>query len=87
MSRSTAGSTNCFAPTRISNLARSSKTVARNASSRRLVDDKGVDLLVMGTLSRSGIPGMLIGNTAERVLNDVDCSVLTLKPKGFKAQL
>ena len=43
-----------------------------------------VDLLIMGTLSRSGIPGLLIGNTAERVLNEVDCSVLTLKPIGFK---
>ncbi|MEA2079293.1 MAG: universal stress protein, UspA, partial [Pseudomonadota bacterium] len=27
--------------------------------------------------------GFLIGNTAEEVLNQVDCSVLTLKPEGF----
>ena len=51
------------------------------------IKDNGVDLLVMGTLSRTGIPGILIGNTAERVLNEVECSVLTLKPKGFKAHL
>jgi universal stress protein E len=50
----------------------------------RFVSDYDVDLLVMGTISRSGIPGFLIGNTAERVLNEVDCSVLTLKPEGFK---
>lgn len=49
----------------------------------RYVDDYDVDLLIMGTLSRTGIPGLLIGNTAERVLNHVDCSVLTLKPEGF----
>lgn len=43
----------------------------------------GIDLLVMGTVCRTGIPGLLIGNTAERILNAVDCSVLTVKPKGF----
>jgi universal stress protein E len=48
------------------------------------VKSKNIDLLVMGTMSRSGIPGFLIGNTAERVLDNVDCSVLTLKPQGFK---
>jgi len=48
-----------------------------------LVEVQGIDLLVMGTLSRTGIAGFLIGNTAEEVLNQVDCSVLTLKPDGF----
>ncbi len=41
------------------------------------------DLLVMGTVCRTGIPGFFIGNTAETILNQVDCSVLTVKPKGF----
>jgi universal stress protein E len=41
------------------------------------------DLLVMGTISHGGVPGMLLGNTAERVLERVDCSLLTLKPAGF----
>jgi universal stress protein E len=41
------------------------------------------DLLVMGTVCRTGIPGLFIGNTAERILNAVDCSVLTVKPRGF----
>lgn len=50
----------------------------------RFVEDYAVDLLVMGTLSRSGIPGLLIGNTAEKVLDEVNCSVLTLKPQGFR---
>jgi nucleotide-binding universal stress UspA family protein len=27
---------------------------------------------------------MFIGNTAEEVLNSVNCSVLTVKPDGFK---
>jgi|AntAceMinimDraft_1070359.scaffolds.fasta_scaffold39124_2 nucleotide-binding universal stress UspA family protein len=50
-----------------------------------IVDSNKIDLLVMGTMSRGGIPGLLIGNTAEKVLYRVDCSVLTLKPDGFKS--
>jgi len=50
-----------------------------------LVKSKKIDLLVMGTMSRSGIPGLLIGNTAEKVLHNVDCSVLTMKPREFKS--
>lgn len=43
--------------------------------------------LVMGTSARVGIPGLLIGNTAEDTLNSVDCSVLTVKPPGFVTPL
>ena len=49
-----------------------------------LIIEKDIDLLVMGTVCRTGIAGFLIGNTAEEVLNQVDCSVLTLKPEGFE---
>jgi universal stress protein E len=42
-----------------------------------------IDLLVMGTVCRTGLSGFFIGNTAEKVLGNVDCSVLTLKPEGF----
>ncbi|MCP4074030.1 MAG: universal stress protein [Hyphomicrobiales bacterium] len=41
------------------------------------------DLLVMGTVGRTGIPGFFIGNTAETILNGIDCSVLAVKPAGF----
>ena len=43
----------------------------------------GVDLVVMGTVGRGGIPGLLMGNTAETILQQVDCSVLAIKPPGF----
>lgn len=49
----------------------------------RLVRSHEIDLLVMGTVCRTGIPGFIIGNTAEKVLDTVDCSVLTVKPVGF----
>jgi universal stress protein E len=42
-----------------------------------------IDLIVMGTIGRTGIPGLLIGNTAESILSEVNCSVLTVKPQGF----
>jgi nucleotide-binding universal stress UspA family protein len=47
------------------------------------VVSEGIDVLVMGTVARGGIPGMLLGNTAERVLRKLPCSVLTVKPDGF----
>ncbi len=49
----------------------------------RLVKSQGIDFLIMGTVCRMGIPGFIIGNTAEQVLDAVDCSVLTVKPAGF----
>ncbi len=44
---------------------------------------QGTDLVVMGTVARGGIAGLLIGNTAERVLRRLPCSVLAVKPDGF----
>jgi nucleotide-binding universal stress UspA family protein len=41
------------------------------------------DLIVMGTVGRTGLPGLIMGNTAEDILRQVDCSVLTIKPEGF----
>lgn len=47
------------------------------------VDQVTPDLLVMGSVARHGISGLLVGNAAERVIRQVGCSVLTIKPKGF----
>jgi nucleotide-binding universal stress UspA family protein len=41
------------------------------------------DLIVMGTVGRSGIPGLIFGNTAEDVLHSTQASVLAVKPEGF----
>lgn len=40
-------------------------------------------LVIMGTVARTGIAGLLIGNTAEAILEQLNCSVLAIKPKGF----
>ena len=42
-----------------------------------------IDLIVMGTVARTGIPGLIIGNTAESVLSQINCSVLAIKPPNF----
>ncbi|HSG66502.1 MAG TPA: universal stress protein [Gammaproteobacteria bacterium] len=41
------------------------------------------DVVVMGTVSRSNIKRLLIGNTAERVLDRLPCDLLIVKPPGF----
>lgn len=48
-----------------------------------LAAEKEVELIVMGTVGRTGVDGLLIGNTAEKILRRVNCSVLTVKPDGF----
>lgn len=49
----------------------------------RTAQHLNADLIVIGTVGRSGIKGLLLGNTAERVLDTCDCSILTVKPDGF----
>jgi nucleotide-binding universal stress UspA family protein len=48
-----------------------------------LTRDLEADLVVMGTVGRTGIPGFFIGNTAEEVLQTTTASVLAVKPPGF----
>lgn len=38
------------------------------------------DVLIIGTIARSGALGLLMGNTAEDVLDRVECSVMAIKP-------
>ncbi len=47
------------------------------------VKQERIDLIVLGTVGRSGIQGILMGNTAEQILNRIECSVLAVKPSGF----
>ena len=41
------------------------------------------DLIVMGSMGRSGLAGIFMGNTAERVLRRWQGSVFVVKPLGF----
>jgi universal stress protein E len=49
----------------------------------QLVGERKIELIVMGTMCRTKVAGLLIGSTAENVLRQVNCSVLTIKPDGF----
>jgi universal stress protein E len=41
------------------------------------------ELVVLGTIGRQGISAALLGNTAEHVIDKLNCDVLTIKPYGF----
>lgn len=47
------------------------------------VTDVGASLVIMGSVARSAIAGLFIGNTAEKVLNRLPCDLLLLKPDEF----
>ncbi len=54
---------------------------------RTAVDELAVDLVVMNTLGRSGLKGLLVGNTAEQVLNHLTSSILAIKPDDFQCPI
>lgn len=51
----------------------------------RLAKKYSAALVVMGAVSRRGLQRVFIGNTAERVIDKLDCDVLVVKPRGFKS--
>ncbi|HXW05789.1 MAG TPA: universal stress protein [Vicinamibacterales bacterium] len=60
--------------------------VVRGEPDRAIADfvrSHEIDLVVLGTVARTGIPGLLMGNTAEHVLRRLQGSVLAVKPTGF----
>ncbi len=46
-----------------------------------LCQTEQADLLICGTVARHGISDLLLGNTAARIVNRVDCSVLAITPE------
>jgi len=53
----------------------------------RVAAKANVELVIMGTVARTGVPGFLIGNTAEKTLGRLNCSVLTVKPRSFETPI
>jgi universal stress protein E len=52
-----------------------------------LTDQLRADAVVMGAVSRSGLKGLFLGNTAEDVLDRLHCDLIIVKPEGFKPPL
>jgi len=47
----------------------------------RLADEENFQLIVIGTHGRTGLSHLLIGSTAERVVQHASCPVLNVKPQ------
>jgi len=56
-----------------------------NASDQiaEVAQEISADIIVMGTVCRTGLAGLIVGNTAEHLLATVTCGVLAIKPRGF----
>jgi len=44
-------------------------------------------IVVMGAIARSGYKRLLIGNTAERILDDLTCDIMVVKPAKFRSDV
>jgi nucleotide-binding universal stress UspA family protein len=56
-----------------------------NAPAQTIVDyatESGADLIVLGTHGRSGVPRLVMGSVAERVVRTAPCPVLTVHGHG-----
>ncbi|WP_105199823.1 MULTISPECIES: universal stress protein UspE [unclassified Pseudoalteromonas] len=53
----------------------------------RLAEKLDSELVVIGTVGRTGLSAALVGNTAEHVIDSLDCDVLALKPDGYRSPL
>ena len=49
----------------------------------RLAEELDCRLIILGTVSRTGLKGYLMGNTAEQLLHNIHCDIIALKPKDF----
>ncbi len=50
----------------------------------QFIGDSSADLVVVGTRGRTGMRAVLFGTVAERIVRESPCSVLAIKPDGFK---
>ncbi len=53
----------------------------------RVATEQEMDLVVLGTIARSGVQALWIGNTAEKTLAELELSVLAVKPSAFVSPL
>ena len=63
------------------NVHRTKGTVSKGIS--EFVRQTGLDLVVMATVARSGVAGMIMGNMAGKMLDRIECSVLAPTPSNF----
>ncbi len=52
-----------------------------------VADELHANLLVLGSVARSGLSSLFVGNTVEKILDKVDCDILCLKPSTYVGKL
>ncbi|WP_334027689.1 universal stress protein [Alteromonas sp. P256] len=57
------------------------REIAATAASLR------ADVVVMGTVAKLGLPGFIMGSTAEDTLQQLHCAVVGIKPNGFQTPI
>lgn len=53
------------------------------SAAAELASELGIDVIVAGAVARGRLERLLVGSTAERLLDDVDCDVVVIKPDTF----
>lgn len=53
----------------------------------KFIEQTHAGLLVLGTVGRSGLTAALLGNTAEHIIERIQCDLLALKPINFHSPL
>lgn len=53
----------------------------------KAVDKLKIDMVVMGTAARTGLQRMMLGNTAERLISHLRCSLVAVKPAKFRGAI
>jgi universal stress protein E len=51
---------------------------------REVAQETGSQIVALGSLSRSGVDRVLIGNTAEALIDRLECDILLVKPPAFR---
>ncbi|EFP98172.1 universal stress protein UspE [Vibrio caribbeanicus] len=68
-----------------------SKTVVEQGLPEDVIPDVAQRLnaamVVVGTTGRTGLSAVFIGNTAEHIIDNINCDVLALKPNGYVSPL
>ncbi len=52
-----------------------------------LAEKRAADVVVLGAVSRSGLQRIFVGSTAERVLDQLPCDLLIVKPASFRSRV
>jgi len=67
------------------------RTYVREGLAEDIIDEVATEidaeLVILGTIGRTGFSAAIIGNTAEHVIDQLKCDVLALKPVGYISPL